>query len=115
MFYVLDVNTYYKFLTLRAAPPAQPVPAKRAQQSTNMEPTTFQKRGPGGYLIGRSDGLPHWVGQESQKKQLKQQKVGALDWCRPILAEHGSDMAPTWLPKWSQDGQNIDTSIVHFF
>ena len=33
----------------------------------------------------------------------------------PPGAEKVANMAPTWVPKWSQDGQKIDAKMHHFF
>ena len=34
---------------------------------------------------------------------------------RQFLSEKVANKAPTWLPKWSQDGQKIDSKIDHVF
>ena len=61
---------------------------------------------------------PRWGQQDSEKIEEKRQrnkKEGGTPQGPPILAENGANMAPTYLPKWSQDGQKIDPKIDHFF
>ena len=42
-------------------------------------------------------------------------KVGGVPIRRPILARSGANMAPTWVPTWSQDAQTKTREIDPFF
>ena len=40
--------------------------------------------------------------------------MGGLNLGPHILTEKVANMVPTWVPEWSQDGQQIDAKIDHF-
>ena len=70
-------------------------------------------------LGGQKWGTPSAPGTKNSKKiDLKKQrnkKEGGTPQSRSILIEKVANMAPTWVPKWSQDGQKIDAKKHHFF
>ena len=51
---------------------------------------------------------------KSKKKTPTQQQHGWSIFPPYMLIENEANMAPTWLPKWSQDGEQIDAKIYHF-
>ena len=95
--------------------------AQRAQHSIKMVPRWSQKppkssqdgpRGPKMEPKWRQDGVRM---AKNQKKHQRNNKMGPLNSCPAILAEKVANMAPTWIPKWSQDGQKIDAKIDQKF
>jgi len=60
---------------------------------------------------------PRWGqnGENAGKENQRNKNGGGARASPPMLAENGANIAPTWLPKWSQYGQKIDPQIEHFF
>ena len=85
-----------------------------------MEPKLDQKppkSSPDG-AQGRQNGAkmaPRWGqdGEQIREKHQRKNKLASLQMSRRILAENGANMVPTWVPKWSQDGQKIYPRIDH--
>ena len=60
-------------------------------------------------------GYPPLASPRTAKKTPTQQKGGWIYLGPPIFSEKVASMAPSWVPKWSQDGRKIDAKINHFF
>ena len=59
--------------------------------------------------------IPELVWPYSRTRLLKFRSRLAYSWIHlAFLIEKVANMVPTWLPKWSQDGQKIDPKIDHF-
>ena len=59
--------------------------------------------------------IPELVWPYSRTRLLKFRSRLAHSWIHlAFLIEKVANMVPTWLPKWSQDGQKIDPKIDHF-
>ncbi len=60
---------------------------------------------------------PRWGhnGGKIEKKHQRNKEEGSTLQAPPPGAEKVANMAPTWVPKWSQDGQKIDAQMHHFF
>ena len=80
------------------------------------------RKGAGGARYGQ-DGAkmePKW-GQDgvktANKSEITRQRInkeGGVPQSRLILVEKVANIAPTWIPKWSQDGQKVNAKIDHF-
>ena len=66
---------------------------------------TEPKWGPGG--VGKA--------KKSQQKREMRKSTGGVDPRPLIFSEKVAKMAPTWLPKWSQNGPKIDAKIDQNF
>ena len=59
--------------------------------------------------------IPELVWPYSWTRLLQFRSSLAYSWIHlAFLIEKVANMVPTWLPKWSQDGQKIDPKIDHF-
>ena len=67
---------------------------------------------------GAKNGVPHRPAAPKNRKNLKKRernkKEGGIPQHRFILTEKVANMVPTWIPKWSQDGQKIDIKMDDF-
>ena len=61
-----------------------------------------------GYPIGPG-------GEKIERIHQRNKEEGSVSQGPPPGAEKVANMAPTWAPKWSQDGQKIDAKMHHFF
>ena len=52
--------------------------------------------------------------EKNLKKRERNKKEGGIPQHRFILTEKVANMVPTWIPKWSQDGQKIDIKMDDF-
>ena len=83
---------------------------KSIQKLPNSIPNVAEGRENGAQMEPRR-------GQQTEKIKEKRQRIKKQGWTsqrRPSWAEKVANMAPTWSPKWSQDGQKIDAKIHHF-
>ena len=117
-----------KFLAPRVTPPAHPAQAL-VPKRPKIAPTWPQHGAKMGPTISKIEprwgpGAPKWshngakMGSEWRKNQKNTnatKKRVALHRAPPPGAEKVVNMAPTWVPKWSQDGQKIDAKIDHLF
>ena len=64
---------------------------------------------------GAKNGVPHRpVARKNRTKNQSIKERAGLPQSRPILVENVANIAPTWHPRWNQDGQKIDPKIDHF-
>ena len=88
----------------------EPIQCKRylAQIGPNIAPTWHQKTGKMGYPIGPGRpkmGYPIGPGRPKiREKHQRNKEEGSISQGPPPGAEKVANMAPTWVPKWSQDG-----------
>ena len=48
---------------------------------------------------------------KSKKEHRPNKKEGSFKFSPPVLSEKVVNMAPSWIPRWSQNGANIDAKI----
>ena len=53
--------------------------------------------------------------QKIEKYHRPKKNGGGVPQGTPIWEEYVANMAPTWVPKWSQDGPKIVAKMYHFF
>ena len=81
-----------------------------------MEPKLDQKPPKSSPDGGPKWGTPSVRGAKKSKENTNATKKRvALHNLPPLGAEKVANKAPTWAPKWSQDGPKIDAKMHHFF
>ena len=113
---------FQKFFTLRAAPQTHPkwpkiVPTwhKNGAKIGVLHRPLAPKMG---YPIGprrQKWSTPSARGAKYRNENSNATKKGQTSKKTPHLVENVANIAPTWYPRWNQDGQKIDPKIDHFF
>ena len=84
---------------------------KQAKIGPTTRPDGVQRRQNRAKLVQRRGQNHENVGEKKQRNK----EEASTPQHRPTLGENGANLAPTWLPKWSQDGQKNRSQTRSFF
>ena len=75
---------------------------KTFENRAQMGPKTEHRRGTPSALGHDPMGYPRVPREKIRKKNQRNKKEGSTSGCPPILSEKVANMAPSWVPSWSQ-------------